>query len=65
MASCTAALIERATLPDQRSIVGTLATLPKLARRHDVRAPALIMIGTVVSLHRELGGMVPAAALAG
>ena len=50
-----AALIERATLPDQRTVVGTLATLPELARRHDVRAPALIMIGTVVSLHAELG----------
>lgn len=52
-----AALIERATLPDQRSIVGTLATLPTLARQHDVRAPALIVIGTVVALQRELGGV--------
>ncbi|WP_298828218.1 uroporphyrinogen-III C-methyltransferase [uncultured Piscinibacter sp.] len=50
-----AALIERATLPEQRTVTGTLATLPELARRHDVRAPALIMIGTVVALHRELG----------
>ena len=49
-----AALIERATLPEQRTVVGTLATLPELARRHDVRAPALIMIGTVVSVQREL-----------
>jgi len=38
-----AALIERATLPDQRTVIGTLATLPELARRHDVRAPALKM----------------------
>lgn len=60
-----AAIIERATLPDQRTVVGTLATLPELARRHDVRAPALIMIGTVVSLHRELGAVVTATALAG
>ena len=50
-----AAIIERATLPGQRTIVGTLATLPEIARTHDVRAPALIMIGTVVSLHAELG----------
>jgi uroporphyrin-III C-methyltransferase len=50
-----AAIIERATLPDQRTVVGTLAGLPELARKHDVRAPALIMIGTVVSLHAELG----------
>ncbi len=50
-----AALIERATLPEQRTLVGTLATLPEVARVHDVRAPALIMIGTVVSLHDQLG----------
>jgi uroporphyrin-III C-methyltransferase len=49
-----AAIIERATLPDQRTVVGTLATLPELARRHAVRAPALIVIGTVVTLQREL-----------
>ncbi len=56
-----AALIERATLPDQRTLIGTLATLPELARRHDVRAPALIMIGTVVSVHRELGAVLSSA----
>jgi uroporphyrin-III C-methyltransferase len=52
-----AALVERATLPEQRTVVGTLATLPALARQHDVRSPALIMIGTVVTLQRELGAM--------
>lgn len=59
--STPAAIIERATLPDQRTVVGTLAGLPELARKHDVRAPALIMIGTVVSLHAELGpsGSIP------
>jgi len=50
-----AAIVERATQPGQRTITGTLATLPELARRHDVRAPALIMIGTVVALRAELG----------
>ena len=50
-----AALVERATQPGQRTTSGTLATLPALAQRHDVRAPALIMIGTVVSLRAELG----------
>jgi uroporphyrin-III C-methyltransferase len=61
--STPAAIIERATLPDQRTVIGTLAGLPELARKHDVRAPALIMIGTVVSLHAELG--TPAFAAAG
>ncbi len=59
-----AALIERATLPDQRTVIGTLATLPELARRHDVRAPALIMIGTVVSVQREIGAVLPDSLLA-
>jgi uroporphyrin-III C-methyltransferase len=49
-----AAIVERATQPGQRTITGTLATLPELAQRHDVRAPALIMIGTVVTLREEL-----------
>ncbi len=49
-----AAIIERATQPGQRTLTGTLATLPALAQRHDVRAPALIMIGTVVTLREEL-----------
>ncbi|MGD9833516.1 MAG: uroporphyrinogen-III C-methyltransferase [Piscinibacter sp.] len=50
-----AAIVERATQPGQRTLTGTLATLPELAKRHDVRAPALIMIGTVVLLRAELG----------
>ena len=31
--------------------------LAALARQHDVHSPALIMIGTVVALHRELGAV--------
>jgi len=50
-----AAIVERATQPGQRTLTGTLATLPELAQRYDVRAPALIMIGTVVTLRAELG----------
>lgn len=53
-ADTPAALVERATLPEQRIVVGTLATLPALAREHEVRSPALIMIGTVVALRQEL-----------
>jgi uroporphyrin-III C-methyltransferase len=45
-----AALIERATLPDERCLCGTVATLPALAQAHHVRPPALIMIGSVVGL---------------
>lgn len=49
-----AALVEKATLPDERCITGTVADLPSLALRHQVRPPALIMIGSVVSVRAQL-----------
>ena len=59
-----AAVVERATLPSRRSIVGSVQTLPTLALVHGVQAPALIMIGGVVSLHEQLGAADALAALA-
>jgi uroporphyrin-III C-methyltransferase len=53
-ADTPAAVIERATLPGQRTLVGTLQSLPAVARQAGVRTPALIVIGTVVSLHAQL-----------
>ncbi len=50
-----AALVERATLPEERCITGTLADLPALAVTHGVKPPALIMVGAVVNLHHQLG----------
>jgi uroporphyrin-III C-methyltransferase len=60
-ADTPAATIERATRRDQRTVDGTLQTLPALALQHGVQPPALIIIGGVVSLHRTLA---PAAARA-
>lgn len=51
-----AAIVERATRPDERCITGTLATLAALARTHRVQAPALIVIGEVVALQPLLAG---------
>ena len=51
-----AALVERATRPDQRTIVGTLETLPALSVKHGVHPPALILIGDTVSLQERIGG---------
>jgi uroporphyrin-III C-methyltransferase len=48
-------MIERATLPGQRSIVGTLQTLPELSVAHGVHPPALIMIGDTVALQARIG----------
>ena len=49
-----AAAIERATLPEQRTLIATLQALPALAREQSLRAPALIIIGSVVSLQGQL-----------
>ena len=45
-----AALIYRATWPNQKIHPCTLATLTQTARRHKVRPPALVVIGSVLSL---------------
>lgn len=55
-ASTPAALIERATLPNQRCITGTLGNLPAIAQSAELKPPTLIMIGEVVSLHPVLAG---------
>ncbi|ACB33709.1 uroporphyrin-III C-methyltransferase [Leptothrix cholodnii SP-6] len=60
-ADTPAALVERATLPGERCITGTLLTLPSLALAHAVKPPALIIIGQVVGL-RPLLTRLPAAA---
>lgn len=49
------ALIHRATSPQQRIFIGTLATLPELARDNKVRPPALTVIGSVVTLAHDAG----------
>jgi uroporphyrin-III C-methyltransferase len=49
-----AAIVERATLPRQRTLVGTLESLPALAAAHAVQSPALIFVGDVVRLHEVL-----------
>lgn len=45
--STPVAVIEKATLPDQRVVAGILAGLEPLIREHNVDAPALIVIGEV------------------
>ena len=49
-----AATIENATLPGERCLAATLATLPTVAADNNVRPPALIMVGQVVQLHHLL-----------
>lgn len=48
-----AALVYRATWPNQKIFRGTLGTLPDVAREHKVKPPTLIVIGSVVRLLRK------------
>jgi uroporphyrin-III C-methyltransferase/precorrin-2 dehydrogenase/sirohydrochlorin ferrochelatase len=49
-----AAIIERGTTPEQRVIVGTVATLPDKAAQARCVAPSIVIIGEVVNLRRQL-----------
>jgi uroporphyrinogen III methyltransferase/synthase len=48
------ALVERGTLPEQRTVSGTLATIAELADREQIRAPAITIVGAVVELAENL-----------
>ncbi len=53
-ASEPAAVVERGTLPDQRTITGTLATISEVARAEGVRAPSITVVGPVAELAEQL-----------
>lgn len=53
-ADTPAALVEKATLPAQRVVEGTLASLPATAKSSNVRPPALLIVGEVVRLRSKL-----------
>lgn len=48
------ALIQEGTRPSQRCIVGTLATIAQDAKQSGIAAPAIAVIGSVVTLRNEL-----------
>ena len=49
-----AAVVERGTLPDQRVVTGTLGTIASVAADAGIRAPALVVVGSVVDLRERL-----------
>jgi len=57
--STPAALVEKATLPEQRVIEGNLASLPGLASVQGARPPALLIVGEVVRLRSRLAWFQP------
>jgi len=60
-----AAVIASATLPEQRVVVGTLATIETLARAARLESPATLVVGEVVRVPERLSQLAatPAAAL--
>jgi uroporphyrin-III C-methyltransferase/precorrin-2 dehydrogenase/sirohydrochlorin ferrochelatase len=48
------AIIQQGTTPNQRVITGTLESLPKTVLDEQIKAPTLIIVGTVVTLHEKL-----------
>ncbi|CAD7766737.1 MAG: S-adenosyl-L-methionine-dependent uroporphyrinogen III methyltransferase [Candidatus Argoarchaeum ethanivorans] len=48
------AIIEKGTRIDQRVTTGTLASIAEIAKQQQIKAPAITVIGDVVSLYKEL-----------
>ncbi|MDR2012346.1 MAG: siroheme synthase CysG [Rhodanobacter sp.] len=49
-ASTPFALIQNGSRPEQRVVIGTLADLAERAAAHDIRSPALLIVGEVAAL---------------
>lgn len=64
-ASTPAAVVEKGTTTAQRTLVADLAGLAGLIAREQVASPALIIVGSVVTLHQQLNWFAPSPADAG
>ena len=53
------ALVEKGTLPDQRTVTGTLATIAEIAQREQVKAPSITVVGPVAALAEDLAWLGP------
>jgi uroporphyrin-III C-methyltransferase / precorrin-2 dehydrogenase / sirohydrochlorin ferrochelatase len=60
-----AAIVQQGTTMNQKVVTGTLATLPALAEAAHLRAPTLIIVGSVVKLHDKLAWFKPEGAVDG
>ncbi|MBI5331082.1 MAG: uroporphyrinogen-III C-methyltransferase [Betaproteobacteria bacterium] len=54
-----AAIVQQGTTLNQRTVTGTLDTLPALAAQAELKPPTLIIVGSVVSLHAKLNWFHP------
>ena len=60
-----AAIVDNATRPNQRVVVGALGTLAGKARAAGLRGPSIVIVGTVVSLRGKLDWYAPEPARGG
>jgi uroporphyrinogen III methyltransferase/synthase len=49
-----AAVVQEASTPRERSVTGTLADIAERVTRAGITAPAVVIVGTVASLAKEL-----------
>ena len=54
-----AAIVQQGTTLNQKTVTGTLNTLPALAAQAELKPPTLIIVGSVVSLHAKLNWFNP------
>lgn len=50
-----AAVVNWAATPRQRTVVGTVETLPQIVREKKIGAPSIIIVGDVAQLHETIG----------
>ncbi len=48
------AVVHKATLPEQKIVIGNLSTIEALVEQAGLKPPSLIVIGEVVNLHQQL-----------
>jgi uroporphyrinogen III methyltransferase / synthase len=58
-AATPAAIVQSATTPEHRTIMGTLGTIAALAERENVEAPAMLIIGEVAAFSDRLAWFEP------
>jgi uroporphyrin-III C-methyltransferase/precorrin-2 dehydrogenase/sirohydrochlorin ferrochelatase len=57
--STPAAIVQQGTTLNQKTVTGTLDSLPALAAQAELKPPTLIIVGSVVSLHEKLNWFHP------
>lgn len=52
------AVIENATLPQERTVVATLGTLMEVSTRENIASPTLVVVGGIVALREQMRGKI-------